>query len=97
MDLIKILREQIEELNKLLDLKNKRIAELEIMLAAPRPIFQPFVSHPGEIIPPYKVTCSDSCKDGVVTVTTNNSPNSLGSTTLVDVEAAIKSGKATRT
>jgi hypothetical protein len=61
-----MLREQIAELHKLLELKNKRIAELEVMLAAPRPIITlpqvnlPFMQQPMLPQPQWVVTCDST-------------------------------------
>jgi hypothetical protein len=49
--MIDILKDQINELQKLLELKNKRIAELETLLAAPRQIVtMPNYQYPVETL-----------------------------------------------
>jgi hypothetical protein len=73
-----LLKEQIKELHNLLALKDRRIAELEILLAAPRPIVTlpqislPFISTPQPQFPytgtpmpnpPFTITCDSHSQD----------------------------------
>ena len=59
-----ILREQIRDLNALLDMKNKRITELEALITIPQNItLVGNAGQPHNGLPPYPTECQN-CKCG---------------------------------